>query len=64
VVESAVELRAGDLLAMPGCGAYQLPLASNYDLAGRPPLVAVRDREDHLLVRRETLDDLLRRELD
>ena len=58
------DLRAGDLLAMPGCGAYQFPLASNYDLVGRPPMVAVRDRQDHLLVRRETLDDMLRRELD
>ncbi|GAA2366113.1 diaminopimelate decarboxylase [Catellatospora methionotrophica] len=56
------DLRPGDLLAVPGCGAYHFPLASNYDLVGRPPLIAVREGRARLLVRRETLDDILRRD--
>jgi diaminopimelate decarboxylase len=58
------DLREGDLLAVPGCGAYHFPLSSNYDLVGRPPLVAVRDRQARTLVRRETMEDILRREQD
>lgn len=58
------DLRPGDLLAVPGCGAYHYPLASNYDLIGRPPLIAVRDGQARALVRRETIDDILRREQD
>ncbi|GIF97641.1 diaminopimelate decarboxylase family protein [Catellatospora citrea] len=56
------DLRPGDLIAVPGCGAYHFPLASNYDLVGRPPLIAVRDGQARVLVRRETLDDVLRRD--
>ncbi|MEU7823188.1 diaminopimelate decarboxylase [Catellatospora sp. NPDC049133] len=56
------DLRPGDLLAVPGCGAYHFPLASNYDLVGRPPLLAVHDGQAHELVRRETLDDVLARD--
>ena len=58
------DLRPGDLLAVPGCGAYHYPLASNYDLIGRPPLIAVRDGQARALVRRETIDDILCREQD
>lgn len=56
------DLRPGGLLAVPGCGAYHFPLASNYDLVGRPPLIAVQDGQARVLVRRETLDDVLRRD--
>ncbi len=56
------DLRPGDLLAVPGCGAYHFPLASNYDLVGRPPLIAVRDGQARVLVRREIFDDLLHRD--
>ena len=58
------DLRPGDLLAVPGCGAYHYPLASNYDMIGRPPLIAVREGHARTLVRRETIDDILRREED
>ncbi|RZQ61973.1 diaminopimelate decarboxylase [Amycolatopsis suaedae] len=56
------DVRAGDLLAVPGTGAYHQSLASNYNLVGRPPLVGVRDGVARLLVRRETEEDLLARE--
>ncbi len=50
----------GDLLAVPATGAYCRGLASSYNHVPRPPVVAVRDGEARLVVRRETSDDLLR----
>ncbi|GIF78424.1 diaminopimelate decarboxylase [Asanoa siamensis] len=58
------DLRPGDLLAAPGAGAYHLPLASNYNLVGRPPLIAVRGGVARVVVRRETIDDVLCRDCD
>lgn len=57
------DVRAGDLLAVPVTGAYHYALASNYNLVGRPPVVGVGDGTARLLVRRETEEDLLRRDL-
>ncbi len=54
------DLGLGDLLAVPVTGAYCRSLASNYNQVGRPPVVAVRDGAARLIVRRETVDDLLR----
>jgi diaminopimelate decarboxylase len=54
----------GDLLAVAGTGAYHHSRAMNYQLVGRPPLVALRDAQAHTLIRRETLDDLDTRDLD
>ncbi|MBZ5736571.1 diaminopimelate decarboxylase [Nocardioides mangrovi] len=53
------DLRSGDLLAVPGTGAYCRSMASNYNHALRPPVVAVRDGVARVVVRRETEDDLL-----
>jgi diaminopimelate decarboxylase len=57
------DVRPGDLLAVPGTGAYCRSMASNYNHALRPPVVSVRDGEATVLVRRETEDDLLRLDL-
>ena len=54
------DLVPGDLLAVPGTGAYCRSMASNYNHALRPPVIAVRDGASSVLVRRETEDDLLR----
>jgi diaminopimelate decarboxylase len=56
--------RPGDVLAMPVSGAYQLPMASNYNLIARPAVVFVRDGQAHLVRRREALEDLLRLEVE
>jgi diaminopimelate decarboxylase len=56
------DVRPGDLLAVPATGAYCWSLASNYNYLGRPPVVAVRNGRARLLVRRETEEDLLRRD--
>jgi len=54
-----VDVGRGDLLAVPGTGAYCRSMASQYNHVPRPPVVAVRDGEARVLVRRETEDDLL-----
>ncbi|MDI6409306.1 MULTISPECIES: diaminopimelate decarboxylase [Streptomyces] len=54
------DLAPGDLLAVPATGAYCRSMASNYNHALRPPVIAVRDGEARTIVRRETEEDLLR----
>ena len=51
-----------DLLAVAATGAYCFSLSSNYNYLGRPAVVAVRDGQMRLLVRRETEVDLLARD--
>jgi diaminopimelate decarboxylase len=53
------DLAAGDLLAVPGTGAYCRSMASQYNHVPRPPVIAVRDGRARVLVRRETEEDLL-----
>jgi diaminopimelate decarboxylase len=53
------DVQPGDLLAVPGTGAYCRSMASNYNHVPRPPVVAVRDGVSRVIVRRETEDDLL-----
>ncbi len=53
------DVAPGDLLAVPGTGAYCRSMASQYNHVPRPPVVAVRDGEARVLLRRETEDDLL-----
>jgi diaminopimelate decarboxylase len=48
----------GDLVAVPGTGAYCRSMASQYNHVPRPPVIAVRDGEARVLLRRETEDDL------
>jgi diaminopimelate decarboxylase len=54
------DLAPGDLLAVAATGAYCRSLASNYNHLPRPGVVAVRDGGARVIVRRETLEDLLR----
>ncbi|MFJ9388840.1 diaminopimelate decarboxylase [Nocardioides sp. NPDC101246] len=57
------DIAPGDLIAVPGTGAYGRSMASNYNHALRPPVVAVRDGESRVIVRRETEDDLFATDL-
>ena len=57
------DVRAGDLVAVPSTGAYCRSMASNYNHALRPPVVAVRDGVATTVLRRETVDDLLATDL-
>jgi diaminopimelate decarboxylase len=56
-------LRRGDVIATPVTGAYGHSMASNYNKVPRPAVVFVKDGEARVVVRRETLDDLLRLDL-
>jgi diaminopimelate decarboxylase len=53
------DVRAGDLLAVGATGAYCRSMASNYNHVLRPPVVAVREGSTRVLLRRETVEDLL-----
>jgi diaminopimelate decarboxylase len=49
----------GDLLAVAATGAYCRAMASNYNLLPRPAVVSVRGGATSVVLRRETMDDLL-----
>jgi diaminopimelate decarboxylase len=51
--------RVGDLVAVPASGAYQLSMASNYNLTPRPAVAVVVEGRARLVRRRETYADLL-----
>ena len=51
---------AGDIIAIPDCGAYCLPMASNYNASFKPPIILVKEGKVLLIRRRETIDDLTR----
>jgi diaminopimelate decarboxylase len=57
------DVTLGDLVAVPATGAYCWSLASNYNHLGRPAVVAVRDGKARVIVRRETEEDLLSRDM-
>jgi diaminopimelate decarboxylase len=56
-------LAPGDLIAVAATGAYCYTMSSGYNRLPRPAVVAVRDGEARLLLRRETEDDLFRLEV-
>lgn len=56
------DVTPGDLVAVPATGAYCFSLASNYNYLPRPAVVAVRDGRSRVIVRGETIDDLLARD--
>jgi len=57
------KLKAGDILAIFSTGAYNYSMASNYNLLPRPAMVFVSEGKKELVVRRETYEDLLLRDL-
>ena len=62
VREAAVpeDTAVGDILATPVTGAYGHSMGSNYQKVQRPAVLFVRDGVARVVVRRETLDDLIR----
>lgn len=57
------DLAPGDLLAVAATGAYCYSMASSYNRLPRPAVVAVRDGEARVVLRRETEDDQFRLEV-
>lgn len=57
------DLEVGDIVATPVTGAYGHSMGSNYNMVVRPPVVFVSDGQAREVIRRETYDDLLTRDL-
>lgn len=57
------DLGVNDLLAVAATGAYCYSLSSNYNYLPRPAMVAVKDGKAHLLIRAETEQDLLSKDM-
>jgi diaminopimelate decarboxylase len=58
------EVRAGDVLSIRNAGAYGFAMASNYNSRIRPAEVLILDGKAHLIRKRETLDDLMRNQIE
>jgi diaminopimelate decarboxylase len=57
------EVKSGDILVMPVCGAYCIPMSSNYNAFCRPAVIMIKNGEARIIRRRETAEDLLRTDL-
>ena len=57
------EVKPGDLLAVSCTGAYGYAMANNYNRVRRPAVLFVEDGQAKLVVRRESLEDLIRNDL-
>ncbi len=57
------DTKTGNLLAVPVSGAYTLSMASNYNGIGRPAVLFVRDGDARVVQRRETWQDIVRRDV-
>ncbi len=56
-------IEVGELLAIPAAGAYHLSMSSNYNGSRRPAVLMLEDDRATLIQRRETIEDLLRRDV-
>ncbi|MFN8443715.1 MAG: diaminopimelate decarboxylase [Caldilineaceae bacterium] len=57
------EIAEGELVAVPVVGAYQLNMGSNYNGARKPAVVWLRGGKSYLIQRRETVEQLILRDL-
>nr|WP_314276349.1 diaminopimelate decarboxylase [uncultured Peptostreptococcus sp.] len=57
------EPKIGDILVVACTGAYHYSMASNYNLMQKPAVVFVGDGEDRLVIKRESLEDLIRNQV-
>jgi diaminopimelate decarboxylase len=55
--------RPGDVIVTPATGAYGYAMASNYNGVPRPPVIFCRDGNARVVVRRESFDDLISRDV-
>lgn len=57
------EVEPGDLLAVPVCGAYCIPMASNYNMVPFPAIVIVNEGHARIIRRRQKYSDLMKYDL-
>ena len=66
VIQEDVEIaktERGDKIAVLVTGAYNYSMASNYNRITRPPIVAIENEQDNIIVKRESFEDLIKNEL-
>lgn len=56
--------KPGDVVVTPATGAYGFAMSNNYNGIPRPPVVFVKDGDARVVVRRETFEDLVSRDVD
>ena len=57
------KIEVGELIAIPASGAYHLSMSSNYNGSRKPAVLWLEDGQAKIIMRRETIDDLLKRDL-
>jgi diaminopimelate decarboxylase len=55
--------KRGDTVAVLTTGAYNYSMASNYNRIPRPPVVMLKDKQDYVAVSRETMEDLVAKDI-
>ena len=60
---SLAETQRYDIVAVLTTGAYNYSMASNYNRLTRPPIVMLKDGLDRVVVKRESLEDLIRNDI-
>ena len=53
------EIEEGDILCVYNTGAYNYSMASNYNRVQKPAMILVNNGQDDLIIKRETLDDII-----
>jgi diaminopimelate decarboxylase len=56
------KIEVGDLIAIPASGAYHLSMSSNYNGSRKPAVLLLETGQARVIQRRETIEDLLRRD--
>ena len=66
IIQENVEITKptrGDIIAVAVTGAYNYSMASNYNRITRPPIVAIENKTDRIIVKRESFEDLIKNEI-
>lgn len=61
---SIQQVEAGDIIAVLATGAYNYSMSSNYNRIAKPAVVMLKGGEPRIVVRRETLEDIVRNDVD
>lgn len=63
IKEASIEADMGDIVAVFATGAYNYSMASNYNRTRKPACILVKDGVDELIIKRESLEDLVRQDI-
>jgi len=58
------EVHEGDILAFSNAGAYGFTMSSNYNSRFRPAEILIHGGKDHLITKRETMEDVMRNQVE